>query len=583
MTLERQPPVPLTPNSKQGEDNDYDSKSILQDENKMQDGYSSPEFCIGWGLRSANPDVAQYILVILQDRFASTYELPPPPVEVVEEPKGPAAELSRQDLVFCCKPGVREALADVLTLAGKASRVPEELRKQDYLYTKAAFDFIRSNLAVSPPVFFGPKIFAELEKLNQAVSAAVPPKIPDPPQGQVPEVVIVEETDRSRRKSKKDKKAGASVEDSKKSKRKKSKPGEDTSPAPAVEAGDEAAEDSSKKKKGKKRSKDKAVEGQGEGEGRVEASSAAGGKKASSRRKSVRINAPEKSADAIPSEVESGAAASPPQPDASTSPIEVSPAAWAGSVSSILEAINTIPERAIRRQFRKQLSSLMETAAVPNHQTSLLLRAMYKSLHHISGDVENVLETVTEESGRPIVEKLLHTYYEQIEAEQAAAESVGASEAGADPEDLTWPFKDDDSDTDWLPEEEKNQVKRERANEMLAFLMKWIHILTEARCILRYGFDQAQDRISDEQASVAAMIDQKIAEYLQDSSEDACWKVFDLERKKQHLQEELVKLPPCQLPNCPNCPKPTEEPKVKDPDDDDSGLFVSRRGMSTLL
>ncbi|BBN13914.1 MYCBP-associated protein [Marchantia polymorpha subsp. ruderalis] len=481
--------------------------------------------------------------------------------------------------------GIREAFVDILNTAGKNSRPPEELRNQEYLYTKAAFDFIRNNLAVNPPIFFAPIVFKELEKLAQVVSATVP-KAPDPPPE---EVVVEEETDRSRRKSKKDKKDkkdkkekkkrkdttsdeqdGETPDNQKKSRRKKSK-----SDAAAASSEAEAEPEADKEDAGKK-SRRKSSKSSPEGD----AEPSADKKEKKSRRKGSKS----KSETATASETENGSAgavaSSPPQPDGRA--VEVSPAAWAGSVSSILEAINCSPERQQRRQLKKQLNALLETAAVPNHQTSLLLMAMYKSLSQISSDVENVLETITEETGRPIVEQLLQKYYAQIEAEQAAAESVQGSDAGEDPDDMTWPFKDDDSETDWLPEEEKNLVKRERANDMLAFIMKWIHILTEARCVLRYGFDKCQDRISDEQSSVAAMIDQKILEYSKESSEDACWKVFDFERKKQHLQEELVSLPSCQLPNCPNCPRP-EIPNEKQPETHSEIPELAADGLGTLI
>ncbi|CAM6102371.1 unnamed protein product [Calypogeia fissa] len=175
--------------------------------------------------------------------------------------------------------------------------------------------------------------------------------------------------------------------------------------------------------------------------------------------------------------------------------------------------------------------------------------AMYKTLHQISSEFEHIMQTVSEETGCPVAEQLLRIYFEQMEKEQELAEEAERLRDEQD-SNLYWPFDEEDTDSAIMVEEMKNEVKKQQAQDIVHYLMRWTHVLTEARGIVSYGASDFQEQVEKNQRMVALLIEEKLHELaLLGMDDDACWTAFDLERKKQVLQEELCTLPVSQLPS----------------------------------
>lgn len=220
--------------------------------------------------------------------------------------------------------GINEFFEAILNRAGKASQPTEEVRNAGYMFSAEAFNFIRNNLSLAPPVYFVPSIYAKFEKLAEYVREMAPPLLPLPPPTSIPPIKV-----------------------------------------------------------GK------------EGEALIK---------------------PKGKASKVPSKIASPMVPpSPPPP----SPNELD-MHWDGAIATIQSGIELLQGEEHRTCLRNKLAMLIEAAQIPPHQTALLHSAMYKTISRAADSVADGIEGVPPSFGKPMAQKLMQTFYENFEQEQAA-------------------------------------------------------------------------------------------------------------------------------------------------------------------
>jgi hypothetical protein len=230
--------------------------------------------------------------------------------------------------------GINEFFEDILNRAGKASQPTEEIRNAGYMFSAEAFNFIRNNLSLAPPVYFVPSIYAKFEKLAEYVREMAPPLLPLPPPTSIPPIKV-------------------------------GKQGE----APNKPTG--------------KASK-------------VPSKLASGFKSSSSA-----------SSPMVP----------PPPPPPSPNELDIH---WDGAIATIQSGIELLQGEEHRTCLHNKLAMLIEAAQIPPHQTALLHSAMYKTISRAADSVADGIDGVPPSFGKPMAQKLMQTFYENFEQEQAA-------------------------------------------------------------------------------------------------------------------------------------------------------------------
>lgn len=112
-------------------------------------------------------------------------------------------------------------------------------------------------------------------------------------------------------------------------------------------------------------------------------------------------------------------------------------------------------------------------------------------------------------------------------------------------DDLGWPFDEDDTESailaDEMRNEMRNEMKEQQALDIIQYLMRRTNVLSGAKCIVKYGAQDFQDMVEKDQRVVALLIEEKLHELFSLGLDDnTCWAAFDLERKKQVLQDEFT-------------------------------------------
>jgi hypothetical protein len=90
-----------------------------------------------------------------------------------------------------------------------------------------------------------------------------------------------------------------------------------------------------------------------------------------------------------------------------------------------------------------------------------------------------------------------------------------------------------------------NQVSLESRldnHEMLEDCLRWIHVMTELRCLMKHEFNNYGENVHGEQASVLTRIDNNIQVLAKQEDEHSTWNAFAFERQKQELviEEKLL-------------------------------------------
>lgn len=230
--------------------------------------------------------------------------------------------------------GINEFFEAILNRAGKASQPTEEIRNAGYMFSAEAFNFIRNNLSLAPPVYFVPSIYAKFEKLAEYVREMAPPLLPLPSPTSIPPIKVGKE-------------------------------------------GEALIKPTGKASK-------------------VPSKLASGFKSSSSA-----------SSPMVPP--------SPPPPSPNELDIH-----WDGAIATIQSGIELLQGEEHRTCLRNKLAMLIEAAQIPPHQTALLHSAMYKTISRAADSVADGIEGIPPSFGKPMAQKLMQTFYENFEQEQAA-------------------------------------------------------------------------------------------------------------------------------------------------------------------
>ncbi|KAG0556071.1 hypothetical protein KC19_11G023700 [Ceratodon purpureus] len=387
--------------------------------------------------------------------------------------------------------GIGENLELIQERALKLSRPTEEFRNAQYMFSSEAFDFIKINLSMEPPVYFIPSVYTKLDVLARAVGNELKDQ---------PPVELTEEGDREHEASE-----GEDLDLSE---------GDLMSPLPSRDQIDASKMPDSS---------------DGSASDRTLAALLGPGSVITTMARTQTTEAPSLTSMADVWD-----------PEEAQVPAED---VWNGSVMAISDGINMIQDDWIREQASEQFDELLNSAQIPPHQTALLHFCMYHTLHDLAGAVEEIFERVTEDSIRPAAEQLVQSFYANYLRETAEKERQDLLEAESIKESGSVQEKSD------LVEFWETELKREvvvaspaENQEMLIYCFKWIQIMSELRCTVPGGLNHYQGDVEREQTAVMDRMAQQIADtHAHDDTK--CWTIFSLERHKLELEKERRRLP----------------------------------------
>lgn len=275
--------------------------------------------------------------------------------------------------------GIGENLERIQERALKLSRPTEEFRNAEYMFSSEAFNFIKQNLLVEPPIYFIPSVYSKFDVLVRVVREIL---IHQPPTELVEEGG---EDDMTSERGDSESTSGGSV----------------TSPLPSwaqINASKRPASSDSSS------ASDKTL-----------AALLGPGSVITTVARTDATEAPSMTSMADvwdPEEVQS--------PDESL---------WDGAVMPILQCIDIIQDEEIREELKQEFNELLSLARIPPHQTALLHFQMYHTLHNLADAVEEIFERVTEDSIRPTAERLIQSFYVNYLREAAEKEQQDLLEA----------------------------------------------------------------------------------------------------------------------------------------------------------
>ena len=253
--------------------------------------------------------------------------------------------------------GIGENLESIQVRALKLSRPTEEFRNAQYMFSAEAFDFIKKNISMEPPVYFIPSVYTKLDVLARAVGNELKYQPPVEPAEEGGEEHMASE----------------------------SSSGDPMSPLPS-----QAQINASKMPDSSDGSASDRTLAALLGPGSViTAFTAARASQTSEAAPSLTCMA-----DLYDPEAEA--------------PVED---VWDGSVMAISDGIGMLQDEWIREQAQQQFDGLLGSAQIPPHQTALLHFAMYHMLYDLAEAVEEIFERVTEDSVRPTAFQLMQSFY----------------------------------------------------------------------------------------------------------------------------------------------------------------------------
>lgn len=273
--------------------------------------------------------------------------------------------------------GIGENLESIQERALKLSRPTEEFRNAEYMFSCEAFDFIKQNLFLEPPVYFIPSVYTKLDVLARAVGNEIKEQ---------PLVDPTEEGDEQHEISEGDDSGSGS--------------GGMMSPLPSrAQINESKRPDSS----------------DGSASDKTLAALLGPG--------SVITTLARTQTTEAPSLTSMGDVWDPEEAQAPAEDV------WDGSVMAIVDGIRMIQDDWIREQAQAQFDVLLSSAQIPPHQTALLHFSMYQTLYDLADAVEEIFERVTEDSIRPTAEQLVQSFYVNYLREAAEKERQDLLEA----------------------------------------------------------------------------------------------------------------------------------------------------------
>jgi hypothetical protein len=273
--------------------------------------------------------------------------------------------------------GIGENLEAIQERALKLSRPTEEFRNAEYMFSSEAFDFIKINLFMEPPVYFIPSVYTKLDVLARAVGNELKNQPPVEPTEEGDEEYVASE--------------GEDLESSS---------GGSVSPLPS--------RDQIEASKGPDSS-------DGSASDKTLAALLGPGSVITTMARTQTTEAPSLTSMADVWD-----------PEEAQAPAED---VWNGSVMAISDGIGMIQVEWIREQAQEQFDELLSSAQIPPHQTALLHFSMYNTLHDLADGVEEIFERVTEDSISPSAEQLVHSFYANYLREAAEKERQDLLEA----------------------------------------------------------------------------------------------------------------------------------------------------------
>lgn len=300
--------------------------------------------------------------------------------------------------------GIGESLEIIQERAAKRSQPTKEFRNGDYMFSSEAFNFIKKNLALNPPVYFIPSVYNKFEILARVVKELLEQQPPldtseasegledsmdsgpledgviiDPPDNilavKAPGVKSPTENNYIKVQSLKTKTVISSI------------------PPPEEMVSDDS-------------------EGNASSDGRL-CELLGPGSIITTRQGTETSEAPSLSSlsDLMPEVAQQ---------------VE---GLWDGSVASISDGISNIQDEERRKELEIDFDQLMVLAQVPPHQTALLHVCMYHTLYDLTDAVGEIFENVTEESSRPTAARLMQNFYANYLKEKAEKEELEQLEA----------------------------------------------------------------------------------------------------------------------------------------------------------